>query len=536
MAKYTNIEVVKNLYISESGIQFNSKNSTLTDIPGIRFNELSSYWEYNNGNEQWLPIGAGKTDVFYVDQFPTKLPIEIGIYITEEGESKYYTGENWISLSLEAVTNLTQHTTDNKVIPTCKAVADYVMDTIEDYTKDFITSSVSELENFYNKTDIDNKNYITSSVINLTNFYNKTEIDELIPEIKQHIFTVDNIPEEIIPNSIYVLTNTKQTYISDNNGILSSISYEIISDLSQHTTDIDTIPACKAVVDFVNNKCNNYILTGTIFNYNTDLSGKPDLSIYLPSSTFANVSGNFATKSDLLNKIEFNINDSIPTTNLSANTLYITPSGEVAALINDTLTNLSIQLVTDMSQFTTSDNTGPTCKAVANYVSGVIEDLPISDVQHIFYVNELPIKSNRVENSIYTISSTNQSFIIDNNKNEYPLSYEIVETINSSSTNDTIPGTKAVYDYVNSHSGGSSSKTYLEIQYGVDQQDCIWNNNTLIIEHGLDTQLPFVQIYITENNSYTLTNIPYVIDKTSHNIIINCAGYENKLISVKIID
>lgn len=177
MAKHTSIEVIKNLYISPSGIQFKSNNAELIDIPGIRFNDLSGCWEYNNGNEQWLPIGAGKNDVFYVDQFPTEPPIEIGIYITEEGESKYYTGENWISLSLEAVTDLTQHTIDNKVIPTCKAVADYVTDTIEDSTKDFITSSVSELENFYNKSEIDNKGYITSSVTDLTNFYNKPYIN-----------------------------------------------------------------------------------------------------------------------------------------------------------------------------------------------------------------------------------------------------------------------------------------------------------------------------------------------------------------------
>ena len=612
MAKYTNIEVIKDLYISESGIQFKTNNSELLTVPGIRFNNANNSWEYNNGNDQWLSIGAGKDDVFYVNEFPSGLPEEIGIYINNSGESKYFNGNEWINISYEIVSTISELSANVLKITSEKSVVDYVYDKLSNISGNFI------------------------------------------------------------------LTGTIFNYTTDLSGQPNLNNYRLKTEKLDYTTDLSGQP-----------NLNNYRLKTEKLDYTTDLSGQPNLSIYLLSSIFANISGDFAMKQDLLNKVEFNINNDLPITNLSSNVLYITPSGEVAVLINDTLTNLSINLVPDMTQYITSNNTGPTCKAVADYVSGAIANIPVTDIQNVFYVDELPSGNNRIKNSLYVLSGTDQSFVTDNNNIEHSISYELVETINSSSTNNTIPGTKAVYDcitsaianipvgdtqyifyvnelpainnrvsnsiyvlsgnhqsfiidnnnvehsisyeitdvittsstnnivpgakavydyvtgaianipvgdtqhifYINSnelpqttianslyilsgnqtvmvdenniehnlsykinntiHSSSTNetipgckavydfitygcSNTFIEIEYGINQENCSWNNNLLTITYDIDTELPIIQIYTTENDSYVPTNIPYTISKTNKSITLNCTGFENKLISIKI--
>lgn len=596
--------------------------------------------EYAYNGSEWVELGFNidiKQHIFYVDELPAQnIRVENSIYVLSGTNQTFVIDSNKqeYSISYEIVNTIDSSST-NAVVPGAKAVADYIS------VQNFITSSVTELTNFYNKTNVN---------------------QQLLDKVEFDINT--EIPQQLEENKLYLTPNGQIAALIGGNP--TNLSMEAITDLSQHIIDDDTIPTCKAVVDYITTQ--NYITSGitnlsnfynkTYINNNyytstvvdqlinqkvagafkfcgtclyselankeqiignvwqitdEDPEGNINCEYAYNGSEWVNLGynidlSNYALKNDLTNKIEFNINETLPypSSNLSANVLYLTPSGEVAAVINDQLTNLSIEIITDLSQHITDDDTVPTCKSVTDYVSDVISN--IDGKQHIFYVNELPIQTNIVENSVYVLSGTNQSFISDNDKNTYAMSYEVVKNINSLSTNDVIPGAKAVVDYVSGvisniptgdiqHifyinstelplttvsnslyvlSGNQSimidnnniehnlsykidkvidststnntipgskavydcinniSNTYIEIEYGVDREDCSWNNNLLTITYDVNTELPLVQIYITENNSYIPTNIPYTITKNSNSIIIDCTGYENKLISVKI--
>lgn len=76
-----------------------------------------------------------------------------------------------------------------------------------------------------------------------------------------------------------------------------------------------------------------------------------------------------------------------------------------------------------------------------------------SDIQHIFKVSEFPT-SGMVDNSIYvTEAGEVKAYFAEG---WIDISQEVVETIDDSASNDNIPTTKAVKDYIDANGGSSS--------------------------------------------------------------------------------
>lgn len=456
MAKFTSIDVIKNINISTSGITYTKPNN-VQYTPTLRYNSSILQWEYNNGN-QWQSIGAGTTDVFYVNEFPETTNVDVGIYITPSGQAKYNTGADWITLSLPVVSSIIESNPNTVAIPTEKATVDY----------------------------------ITNKLLNKIEFN-----------------IINEIPTTNLSSNILYLTPSGEAAVLINNQ-LTNLSLQVITDINDYLTDNTVIPTVKSVVDYV---------SGVIAD------------IDIPAGEFQHI---FYVDSNEL-----------PST-LTKNSLYILSNNQSVMIDNNYVQhNLSYKIVNTITNASTND-TIPGTKSVYDYVSGVIANLPVGDLQHIFYVNELPAANNRRTNSIYVLSGTNESIIIDNDNNQHNLSYEIVDAISSESTNDMIPGAKAVYDYVQTiDPQTSNSITFLDIEYGINfytnqinGTNYEWNDNELIITHNLNEQIPFIKTFIrnTTETTYTEVNIPYTITNGNLNqIILNCSGYTSKLISVKLI-
>ena len=69
MAKHTSIEVLSNLWIGKTGINYKISD---TETSSIRYFENDKVWKFNNNindsNSEWKEFGSG--EIFIVDEFP----------------------------------------------------------------------------------------------------------------------------------------------------------------------------------------------------------------------------------------------------------------------------------------------------------------------------------------------------------------------------------------------------------------------------------------------------------------------------------
>ena len=153
-------------------------------------------------------------------------------------------------------------------------------------------------------------------------------------------------------------------------------------------------------------------------------------------------------------------------------------------------------------------------------------------------------------------TADNIIYIDSNNKvklNGDILSMPVIDSLYNSDyyTHDYIPSVSAVIEYINNATASNVSAVSAEslgetantevfinkLTFGEIRDNINWNDTELIITHNLICQFPVVQVFITDPNTskYTYHNVSwYVNDGDANTVYIDCSEYTDKLITVKI--
>ena len=163
-------------------------------------------------------------EIYYITSFDNLEVSGAGLYIDQDGQSKYWTGTEWELTSVET-SNIISSSSTSGTIPTSKAVYDFVTTSLQD-NEGSAVNEVFYIESFDNYTPTISGIYIDQN--GQSKFYSGSEWEQISNEV------VDSF----------------------NDSNIESVKYYL--------------PSVSAVYDYVNSKIENagkdiYYLTGTIF-------------------------------------------------------------------------------------------------------------------------------------------------------------------------------------------------------------------------------------------------------------------------------
>lgn len=456
----------KPILLSQIDELLNNKNVT---ILGNSVNVVSGLVLLDDKGK--IPEDADIQHIFYIDgEFPTTDIVKNSIYVSSTGEARA-TNNNaeYINISLKVVTDFT--TVSNDTLATTQAISSFVDTKIAG-----IDIPSTDLSNYYNKTETDNKFALKTDIVStdLSNYYNKTESDNkfaLKTDITSslNVTTVDNFPTSGTNNTMYIDSqNHAQVFVD---GAWKDISLEVVEDFT--TVDNITVPTTKAVKDLVDSA-----------------GGISSISVG------DGLAGSGTTESPLkLNLSNYQTLDGI---NLSADSglevralgtsIRLEGSG-ISIVMADPILSLSINnhLPNKSGGFAiVEEDTGKLPSSI----------IPSLDIQHIYKVTEFPT-SGLVENSIYILESGEAKAYFAGGWVE--ISQEVETTIDTSATDDTIPTSKAVKDYVDGIAVGPAMKTEAVTKDIVFKKDV----SVYKIELSAATTFTFDVSNLDEANCYT---------------------------------
>ena len=273
----------------------------------------------------------------------------------------------------------------------------------------------------------------------------------------KEVIYVDEIPVSGgLTNAIYVdgWGQTKFWNALDKEWIY--ISKAVSNEISEDTLDDNNIPTTKAVYEFVNSvsypslkfvdellptdKPDSFVILNSDQLYAvSETEGHIPLSIGVEDTisidaTNDTVPGTKAVYDYVQTNKGVKYQEEIPVTG-NSDSLYIGEDGQIKYWNESDWIDVSTPIVTEI----TEDNMGeevPTAEAVYNFVKSEEKD-PVS------FVSDLPVSG--VANS-FVILDSDQLYATNENNENIPLSIGVVDVIDENSTNDNVPGTKAVYD------------------------------------------------------------------------------------------
>ena len=163
-------------------------------------------------------------EIYYITSFDNLEVSGAGLYIDQDGQSKYWTGTEWELTSVET-SNIISSSSTSGTIPTSKAVYDFVTTSLQD-NEGSVVNEVFYIESFDNYTPTISGIYIDQN--GQSKFYSGSEWEQISNEV------VDSF----------------------NDSNIESVKYYL--------------PSVSAVYDYVNSKLENvgkdiYYLTGTVF-------------------------------------------------------------------------------------------------------------------------------------------------------------------------------------------------------------------------------------------------------------------------------
>ena len=163
-------------------------------------------------------------EIYYITSFDNLEVSGAGLYIDQDGQSKYWTGTEWELTSVET-SNIISSSSTSGTIPTSKAVYDFVTTSLQD-NEGSAVNEVFYIESFDNYTPTISGIYIDQN--GQSKFYSGSEWEQISNEV------VDSF----------------------NDSNIESVKYYL--------------PSVSAVYDYVNSKIENvgkdiYYLTGTVF-------------------------------------------------------------------------------------------------------------------------------------------------------------------------------------------------------------------------------------------------------------------------------
>ena len=421
---------------------------------------LSNYYTKEISDEKF----ASKTDIttiLYVEEFPVS-GINNTIYISNTGETKFWNGNEFINISYEALNEIIKNEKNNSTIPTIKAVLDYLetyatkLDVTEAITSAMLSGQVdlspyalkNDLNNFQpisgmtiyaTKTEIPvTSSFITKDVSNLTNFYNKTESDEKYATkidiaSSLNISEVTDFPSAGLNNTLYVNDeNQTKIYLNDE---WKDVSIKVVETI-QNANEV-AVPTVEAVSSFVEQKLENLDIPSTEIDLSNYYTKTESDNKYLLSSELNNYYNKTETDEKYALKTEIPVTSSFITKDVSdLNNYYNKSDSDNKYALKTEIPITSSFITKDVSDLNNYYNKSDSDEKYAlkddvnsKLALSVVEDFPTSGINNTLYVNN--------ENQA-------QIYANDQWKN---ITNEVAENLDNPNQT-TVPTTQAVKDYV----------------------------------------------------------------------------------------
>ena len=386
--EYTSQEIIDEIKLENNNLVNEEKITSVKAVYDFVKSEINKI--ENPGSTS--TTGDGKPEVFYVETF-AESPEVSGLYINHDGETRFWTGSVWEYTSNEIIDEITEP--NENQIPSVKAVYDFVNDKTSDI--DGINEQISNISG---------------------------EIDDLKNNVgggKDEVFYIDSdsFPSNPELPGLYIINTGESQYYRGENEGWEKTSFEVTDEIIN--PDENKIPSVKAVYNFVTSKIEN---NGSNEGSNTSTGGGLPEVFYV--ETFAEspeVSG-----------------------------FYIDHDGETRFWSGSEWEYTSHE-ITDEIPESFESLTVPTSKAVYNFVKSQFEDFDFQgsgssdEKPEIFYCEVFPTQP--VVSGLY-IKSSGEFKFWNGTSWVYTKHNNKVDEIDSNSTNETVPSTKAVYDFVNS--------------------------------------------------------------------------------------
>lgn len=359
--------------------------------------------------------------IYYVSALPdTSSAISGSIYIISgSSESVYFTGTEFVSLSLETVTDFSTVTDDT--LATTQAISAFVDEKISN-----IDIPSTDLSNYYTKTEADDK-FITSA------------------NIPEEVIYTSEFPSSGINNAIYVNDEGQSKIYANNNWIDMSLKVdtEITADAAS------SVPTTKAVYDLVSSLSGSSV---DLTNYNGNVS------LHTTNSEQGWMASYFVADGQKI-QMEYtnaeNNSFAIASSNFIGIGVYKIDGKESIEITNNNISISASNLT--YNGFNTNTGNGLVELVDGKIPSGLYETANIPDnTLLVESVSDFPTSG--TNNTMYIADSSEARVYTDGEwKN---ISIEVVENFDAPNQT-TVPTTQAVKDYVDSNagSGGISSIT-----------------------------------------------------------------------------
>lgn len=371
------------------------------DTSTLYYNISGEYAPVSITSGQVLEFINANKEVIYVDEMPELGGTNNAIYVDGWGQTKFWNAldKEWTYISNAVSTEISEDTLDDNNIPTTKAVYEFVQNSKEviynanlpiSGTNDALYVDDTGQLKYWNESD-----WIDVSTQIVTEITEDTMNNEGIPTTEAVYNFVNSVSypslkfvDELLPTDkpdSFVILDSDQLYaVSETSGHIP-LSIGVEDTISIDATN-DTVPGTKAVYD--------YVQTNKGVKYQEEIP----------------VTGN-------------------------SDSLYIDEDGQIKYWNESDWIDVSTPIVSEI----TEDNIGeevPTAEAVYNFVKSEEKD-PVT------FVDNLPVSG--VANS-FVILDSDQLYATNENNENIPLSIGVEDTISMYSTNETVPGTKAVYN------------------------------------------------------------------------------------------
>ena len=512
-------------------------------------------------------------EIYYITSFDNLEVSGAGLYIDQDGQSKYWTGTEWELTSVET-SNIISSSSTSGTIPTSKAVYDFVDSrTSGSVSNDVITEINGKIEtvsgdvktitnslaNYTLKSELTNSlaNYTLKSELtnNLTNYTLKSELTNslanyaLKSELPYDVFYVETFDSEPSVSGLYINHNGESRYWTGSKW--EYVSNEISDTIDTNSTS-GTVPTSKAVYDFVtsslqNNEgsaVNEVFYIESFDNYTPTISG-----IYIDQ----NGQSKFYSGSEW-EQISNEVVDSFNDSNIESVKYYLPSVSAVYDFVNSKIENvgkdiyyltgtifedapaniglyintdgyskywngseyedLSIMSIDRINESNIDQLSGsvPTSKAVCDYVNSKLENVG----KDIYYLTGTVFEDAPDNIGLY-INTDGQSKYWNGTEYE-DLSIMCIDDIDESNIDQisgTIPTSKAVYDYISERNFGLS-KTWKTVS-------TTSGSYAVVIGNGLQQK-------VTLTGNITLT--PPVLNSTYYSLILQITKTSNQTVSI----
>ena len=135
--------------------------------------------------------GSSNQEIYYITSFDNLTVSGAGLYIDQDGQSKYWTGTEWELTSVETSNTISSSTTSGTV-PTSKAVYDFVTASLQNNTGSTgsATQEIFYIESFDNYTPSISGIYIDQD--GQSKFYSGSEWEQISNEIIDSFYDSNN--------------------------------------------------------------------------------------------------------------------------------------------------------------------------------------------------------------------------------------------------------------------------------------------------------------------------------------------------------